>query len=78
MSYLDELNGDIYYIIEVEINDEKLYVFTKRVALHFADMGKRFLHKRSAMRFYGDSEFAKEHYKYRICRYSSFRDQIID
>lgn len=78
MSYLDEINGDICYIIEIEINDEKLYLYTKRVALHFADMGKKFLYKRSARRFYYDSEFAKNDYKHRFCRYSNFRNEIID
>lgn len=78
MSYLDELNTDIYYIIEVEINDEKLYLYTKRVALHFPDMAKKFWHKRSARRFYFDSEYAKNDCKYRICKFSSFRQQIID
>ena len=48
MGFYDDLNNDIYYIVEVEVETEKLYMFTKRVALHFPDMGKKFLYKRSA------------------------------
>lgn len=78
MSYLNDLNDDIYYITEVEVEGEKLYMFTKRVAVHFPDMGKKFLYKRSAKRYYTDSEFEKMNCKYRILKYSRYKNKIIE
>lgn len=42
MGFYDDLNNDIYYIVEVEVETEKLYMFTKRVALHFPVWVKSF------------------------------------
>ncbi len=78
MGFYDDLNNDIYYIVEVEVETEKLYMFTKRVALHFPDMGKKFLYKRSAQRYFKDSVFDKMNCKQKIVKYSRFREQIID
>lgn len=78
MSCMNELNDDIYYITEVEVESEKLYMFTKRVAVHFPDMGKKFLYKRSAKRYYKDSEFEKMNCKYRILKYSRYKNKIIE
>lgn len=78
MSYMEEISGNIYYITEVEINEEKLYIFTKHVALHFPDMGRKFLHKRSAARYYGNSEFKRMNCKYRILKYNKKMEKIIE
>ncbi len=78
MSYPSSWNDDVYYIVEVEVGGEILYMFTRNVALHFADMGKKFLYKRSAQRYYKGSEFEKRKCNYRIVRYSRYQDRIID
>lgn len=66
---------NIYYIIEVCVEGEKLYMFTKRVSVHFPDMAKKFIHKRSARRYYKDSAFTE--YYYRILKYDKVKDEII-
>lgn len=66
---------NIYYIIEVCAGGEKLYMFTKRVAVHFPDMAKKFVHKRSASRYYKDSSFIENYY--RILKYDKEKDEII-
>jgi len=33
------------------------YVYTKHTALHFPDMGKKFVHKRSAVLYFKNSWF---------------------
>lgn len=66
---------NIYYIIEVCPEGEKLYMYTKRVALHFPDMAKKFVYKRSASRYYKDSLF--EGCYYRILKYDKSKDKII-
>lgn len=78
MNLFNELDDAIYYIVEVEVNGEKLYMFTKRVALHFADMGKKFLYKCSAQRYYKDSEFEKMNCNYKILKYSRIREELIE
>ncbi len=77
MSIRNELNDDLYYIIEVDFNDEKLYMYTKRVALHFYDLGKKFLYKCSAKRYYNNSCFHKMNCKYRIVQYSRYKNMIL-
>lgn len=37
---------NIYYIIEVCVGGEKLYMYSKRIAVHFPDICKKFVHKR--------------------------------
>ncbi|MGN1480699.1 hypothetical protein [Porcipelethomonas sp.] len=70
-------NSNIYYIIEVYIDNQKLYVYTKRVGVHFPDMAKKFVHRRSAVRYYKDSEFMKSECYYRILKYDKKKDKII-
>lgn len=73
----DKLNDDLYYIIEVNVDDEKMYLYTKRVALHFYDMGKKFLYKCSAQRYYNNSCFDKMNCEYRIVKYSRYKNMIL-
>ncbi len=77
MENMDYLNGDIFYIIEVNINDEFLYIYTKHTALHFPDMGKKFVHKRSAVRYFKNSWFEQLNCPYHILKYSRKYRQII-
>lgn len=62
-------NKEKFYITEVEVEGEILYMFTKRVALHFPDMAKKFMHKRSAHRYYKNSAFEKMNCNYRVLEY---------
>lgn len=39
---------NIYYIIEVCVGGEKLYMYSKRIAVHFPDISKKFVHKSPA------------------------------
>ena len=34
---------NIYYIIEVCVGGEKLYMYSKRIAVHFPDISKKFV-----------------------------------
>lgn len=78
MKLYSDLNNDIYFIVEVEVEGHKLYMFTKRVALHFPDMGKKFLYKRSAFRYFQDSEFKKINCNFRVLKYSRSKDEILE
>lgn len=66
---------NIYYIIEVCVGGEKLYMYSKRIAVHFPDISKKFVHKRSASRYYKDSEFTECYH--RILKYDKEKDEII-
>lgn len=70
------MENDICYLIEIKIdeNGEKLYLYTKNVALHFPDMGRKFKHKRSAVRYCKNLSFKK----HRIVKYNKICDEIID
>ena len=64
---------NIYYIIEVCVGGEKLYMYSKRIAVHFPDISKKFVHKRSASRYYKDSEFTECYH--RILKYDKEKDE---
>ena len=66
---------NIYYIIEVCVGGEKLYMYSKRIAVHFPDISKKFVHKRPASRYYKDSEFTECYH--RILKYDKEKDEII-
>lgn len=70
-----EKNENLYYIIEAYVNGERLYVYSKRIALHFPSMANKFQHRRSACRYVMNSEFANNYY--RILKYDKSEDKII-
>ena len=57
---------NIYYIIEVCVGGEKLYMYSKRIAVHFPDISSR---------YYKDSEFTECYH--RILKYDKEKDEII-
>lgn len=42
MGFYDDLNNDIYYIVEVEVETEKLYMFTNALLFTFRIWVKSF------------------------------------
>ena len=69
--------NNIYYIIEIYYQNEKLYLYTKRVGVHFPDMAKKFVHRRSALRYFRDSEFMRQGCYFRILKYDKSVEKII-
>ncbi len=78
MGNMDYLNGDILYVIEVRIDDECLYMYTKNTALHFPDLGKKFVYRRSAVRYFKGSWFERRSCPFRIVKYSRRFKCLID
>ncbi len=74
---INKPENNIYYIIEVSISGEKLYMYSKRVGLHFPDIAKKFMHKRSAQRYYKDSYFDTVHCPVRYLEYDKENDKIL-
>jgi hypothetical protein len=77
MGYMDYLNGDLCYIIQLEINGEVLYMYTKRAPVHFPDLAKKFIYRRSAYRFMIDSPYYKNNYPCKILKYNRKTNDII-